>query len=222
MLEWLGIRDVSLYVTSCILLNLTPGQDTLYILGRTLSQGRRAGLMSVAGIIHGCLIHTLLSAAGLSAVLAAYPAAYWGVKLSGAAYLAYLGWQLLRSPPNQLPTGQLPSSQRDVSGPSQPESAGSIYRSGLVTNLLNPKVSLFFLAFLPQFLADGTQGRFVPFLVLGCIFATTGTIWCLILVWAASQISRRLRQNGATSLWGRRATGLLFLLLGVRLALTSR
>src|SRR5215831_17058152 len=167
-----GIHDLPLFVVSGILLNMTPGQDTLYIVGRTVSQGRRAGLLSVAGITSGCIVHSLAAAFGLSAILATSARAFTVVKLAGGAYLVYLGVKMLldRSASNGPAT--------DL----EPEGDMAIYRAGLLTNVLNPKVALFFLAFLPQFITAGTDTRVLAFLSLGGIFVFNGTLWCLVLV----------------------------------------
>jgi threonine/homoserine/homoserine lactone efflux protein len=168
-----GIHNYWLFIVSGLLLNITPGQDTLYIVGRSVSQGRRAGVLSVLGISTGCLGHTLAAAFGLSAVLAASSQAFMVVKFIGAAYLVYLGFQMVlsrASAPRQLTTGQ-------------PARGWMIYRQGILTNVLNPKVALFFLAFLPQFIESDSNTKVVAFLILGLTFIFNGTIWCMLVVW---------------------------------------
>ena len=206
-----GTQQLALFVVSGILLNLTPGQDTLYIVGRSISQGRRAGFLSVLGIVSGSVIHTLAAAFGLSALLATSAQAFVVVKLAGAAYLAYLGIRMLLERP--APPGT----------PAEfiPESPWAIYRAGLLTNVLNPKVALFFLAFLPQFVAPTAESRILSFLFLGGVFIFNGTLWCLVLVWGASAISRRLRQRRSSGLLLKRATGVIFVGLGARLAISK-
>ena len=203
-----GTQDLPLFLLSAVLLNITPGQDTLYILGRSISQGRRAGVLSVLGVITGCFVHTVAAALGLSAILATSASVFMAVKLVGAAYLVYLGIRMLLD---------------RAAGAGQPteythESAWAIYRAGLLTNILNPKVALFFLAFLPQFVDPSAGSKIVPFLFLGALFICTGTMWCLVLAWSASAVGRHLSEAG----WGasvlRRATGVLFVGLGVKLA----
>ena len=132
-----------MFVLSGILLNLTPGQDTVYIVGRSVSQGRRAGLLSVLGIVSGSVIHTVAAAFGLSAILATSAQAFVVVKLAGAAYLAYLGIKMLLERPTSV----------EAAAEFTPERDWAVYRAGLLTNVSNPKVALFFLAFLPQFVA---------------------------------------------------------------------
>ena len=206
-----GTEHLTLFVLSGILLNLTPGQDTLYIVGRSVSQGRRAGLLSVLGIVSGSVIHTFAAAFGLSAVLATSAQAFVVVKLTGAAYLAYLGIQMLLERPTSVGTAAEYTPERDW----------VVYRAGLLTNVLNPKVALFFLAFLPQFVAPTADSRVLSFLFLGGIFIFNGTLWCLVLVWGASAMSRRVRGRPSSGLLLKRATGAIFVGLGVRLAVSK-
>jgi threonine/homoserine/homoserine lactone efflux protein len=203
-----GTRHLAIFVVSGILLNLTPGQDTLYIVGRSVSQGRRAGLLSVLGIVSGSVIHTVAAALGLSAILATSAHAYVVVKLAGAVYLTYLGLKMLLERQTNVDTSAGFTSER----------RWAVYRAGLLTNVLNPKVALFFLAFLPQFVAPAAESRVLPFLFLGGVFIFNGTLWCLALVWGASAMSRRLRDHPSSGLLLKRATGALFVGLGARLA----
>jgi threonine/homoserine/homoserine lactone efflux protein len=203
-----GTEHFSLFVLSGILLNLTPGQDTLYIVGRSVSQGRRAGVLSVLGIVSGTIAHTVAAAFGLSAVLATSAQAFTVVRLAGAAYLVWLGLGMLFGTVKSEPATM----------PSAPANDFAIYRAGLLTNLLNPKVALFFLAFLPQFVSPSAPSRVLAFMFLGGMFVFTGTLWCLVLVWGASAMSRRLRERAAGGTLLKRATGAIFFGLGVRLA----
>ena len=206
-----GTQNLWLFVASGILLNLTPGQDTLYILGRSIAQGRRAGVLSVLGIVTGSFVHTVAAAFGLSAILATSARAFDFVKWMGAAYLTYLGIRMVlqRSDSTERPNDF------------DQESPWAIYRAGFLTNLLNPKVALFFMAFLPQFVAPSTDSRIGAFLFLGALFMTTGTVWCLVLAWFGSAMSGRLRNNPSFATGLRRATGALFVGLGVRLAVSK-
>jgi threonine/homoserine/homoserine lactone efflux protein len=204
-----GIHNYWLFIVSGLLLNITPGQDTLYIVGRSVSQGRRAGVLSVLGISTGCLVHTLAGAFGLSAVLAASSQAFMIVKFIGAAYLVYLGFQMIlsrASAPRQLTTGQ-------------PARGWMIYRQGILTNVLNPKVALFFLAFLPQFIESRSSTKVVAFLILGLTFIFNGTVWCMLVVLFSSAFSQRLRQGHSMESWLKRAAGALFIGLGLKIAL---
>ncbi|HEV2972357.1 MAG TPA: LysE family translocator [Pirellulales bacterium] len=207
----LGTQNFGLFLVSAILLNLTPGQDTFYILGRSIAQGRRAGLVSVLGIISGCLVHTIAASLGLSAILATSGTAFLMVKFVGAAYLVYLGARILFQNPNS--TTLTPEFGKTRSW--------AIYRAGLLTNLLNPKVALFFMSFLPQFVDPSAASKIGTFLFLGAVFICTGTIWCLVLAWSASAIGRRLRDCGSFAIWIRRVTGAVFVALGVKLAVSK-
>lgn len=206
-----GTEHLAIFVVSGLLLNLTPGQDTLYIVGRSVSQGRRAGVLSVMGIVSGAVVHTFFAAFGFSAILATSAQAFVVVKLCGAAYLTYLGVSLLLE--RQTIAREAASFSWDTDW--------SIYRAGLLTNLLNPKVALFFMAFLPQFVAPTSDSHVLSFLFLGGLFIFNGTLWCLVLVWAASAMSHRLRQHRSAGAILKRATGAMFVGLGVRLAMSK-
>lgn len=203
-----GTQHLALFIVSGLLLNLTPGQDTLYIVGRSVSQGRRAGLLSVMGIAAGTIVHTLAAAFGLSAILATSAKAFVAVKLLGGAYLVYLGVRML------LESARVTGHVKGFA----PDRPWVVFRSALLTNVLNPKVALFFLAFLPQFVSPSAESRMLALLVLGGIFVFNGTLWCLVLVWAASAMSRRLRERSTADLWLKRASGALFVGLGAKLA----
>src|SRR6202790_1188027 len=208
----LGIHDYWLFVAAGVFLNLTPGQDTLYILGSSIAYGRRIGLASALGVSTGCIVHTLAAAVGLSAILATSASAFIAVKLAGAAYLVYLGIRYLMAPARELA-----GTERAAPG-----HAWKAFRQGIVTNVLNPKVALFFLAFLPQFIDSATPSKMTAFLLLGLTFVMTGTIWCLMLAWFAAAFSARLRGNAAVSAILHRPVGSLFIFLGLRLAVAAR
>jgi RhtB (resistance to homoserine/threonine) family protein len=205
-----GIHDFGLFLATGILLNLTPGPDTAYILGRSIAQGRDAGIASALGITVGSIFHTCAAALGLSAILATSAFAFGAIKLLGGAYLVFLGIRMLLERRKQL---SLPSDFRR-------RTTAAAFRQGIFTNILNPKVALFFLAFLPQFIDPTSTTKVPAFLVLGLTFVITGTIWCLILAWFASSFSERLRGNQTIAQWLNRAVGSLFVFLGVRLAAT--
>jgi threonine/homoserine/homoserine lactone efflux protein len=207
-----GIHDFALFVTTGILLNLTPGPDTLYILGGSVAHGRRAGVASALGISLGSIFHTCAAALGLSAVLATSAWTFTFVKLAGAAYLIFLG---LRA---------LVEKQHELSMPAHFKGRGAVaaFRQGILTNILNPKVALFFLAFLPQFIDAAAPSKTIAFVVLGLTFVTTGTIWCLILAWFSSAFSARLRESPTLTAFLNRAVGSLFIFLGLRLAVAAR
>jgi threonine/homoserine/homoserine lactone efflux protein len=208
----LGIHDYWLFVLTGVLLNLTPGQDTFYILGRSVAEGTKSGIASALGIAVGSLVHTAMAALGLSAILATSASAFTVVKLLGAAYLVYLGVRMLRS-------SSLPEPPKNAIG--RAGVRGS-FRDGIVSNVLNPKVALFFLALMPQFIAPDSPAKVAAFIALGLTFVTTGTVWCLVLAVAAGRLrgyfTRHPRGWKALS----RASGGLFVLLGLRLAMTRQ
>ena len=205
-----GVEHYPLFVLSGVLLNVTPGQDTFYVVGQSVAQGREAGVVSALGIGTGTLIHTLLAALGLSAVLAASSLAFGIVKILGAAYLIWIGIGFLR--------GGGSEARIDPAG-SQAKKRLVLFRQGLLTNLLNPKVALFFLSFLPQFVSPRVDSAFPALLVLGLTFLTTGTIWCLVLALGSAWFRERIGRSFAGGLL-KRLAGLLFLGLGLRLALS--
>jgi threonine/homoserine/homoserine lactone efflux protein len=211
--EMLGVHDLPVFIVAGLVLNMTPGPDTFYILGRSLSQGRGAGIVSALAISTGCLFHTTAAALGLSALLAKSAFAFELVRYAGAAYLIYLGARMIF----------LRGAQSEDDAKVQPAaSLWAIYRQGVLTNVLNPKVALFFLAFLPQFIDPATQTRVAAFLLLGIIFTFNGTLWCIALAYFAAQLSGRLRTNRAAHVTLHRGTGVLFVGLGAKLAFSRR
>lgn len=207
-----GIHNFTLFLTTGILLNLMPGPDTAYIVGRSIAQGRRAGIASALGITLGSVCHTIAAALGLSAFLAASAFGFTIVKLIGGAYLIYLGMRMVLSRARDL---HLPSHFRS-------RETMAVFRQGIITNLLNPKVALFFLAFLPQFIDPASPMKIPAFITLGLTFVTTGTIWCLLVAWFASVFSERLRGSMTIANILNRTVGSLFVFLGLRLATSAR
>lgn len=206
----LGIHDYWLFVLTGVLLNLTPGQDTMFILGRSLTGGLRSGIASALGIGVGSMFHTLAAAAGLSALLAASPATFFTIRIAGALYLVYLGAKLVLTKSQQH--ADLPVSSAEEGN------AWSAFRQGILTNILNPKVALFFLALLPQFIQPDSASKALAFIALGITFVTTGTLWCLVLALGAARLRQFFRGNPRTRTIIDRVTGGLFIALGIRLA----
>lgn len=208
----LGIHHFGLFILSGVLLNLTPGADTLFILSKSLGQGRRVGIAAALGISAGTLVHTVAAALGLSAILATSAIAFLIVKLVGAAYLVYLGIKLLFA--RESPFA--------VHGETAGTSNAMAVRQGMLTNVTNPKVALFFLAFLPQFIDPASSSTVAAFLVLGLTFFLTGTIWCVTLAVAASSLHSLFAASPRSTTLLSRACGGLFIALGVRLAISER
>ena len=208
----LGIHDYWLFVATAVLLNLTPGQDTFYILGRSVAEGTRNGVASALGITIGSLLHTAMAALGLSAVLATSAQAFTVVKLLGAAYLIYLGVRMLTKA----------SSLELVTPRFRRAAALGAFREGVVTNVLNPKVALFFLALMPQFIDPGSATKVAAFIALGLTFVATGSVWCLILAISAGKLRRFFLRHPSGWQAVSRAAGGLFIVLGLRLAATRQ
>lgn len=217
-----GTRDLWLFILSGLLLNITPGPDTLYIIGRSSGQGVRAGAVAALGIGAGALVHIFAASLGLSALLAASATAFGIVKFIGALYLVYVGCSLLRAATTSAarPSATRPSAARPAVVPLR-----TVFLQGFLTNILNPKVALFFLSFLPQFVAADAASKPLALLFLGLIFDVNGTLWNLAVAWSSARLSLRLSRGAAWSrraafkTWFDRAVGGLFVVVGVRLML---
>lgn len=206
----LGIINYKLFIISSILLNLTPGADTIYILGKGISKGKKAAIISALGISVGCMVHTILAAFGLSVILSKSIIAFNIVKTVGAIYLIYLGIKSMKSKDFSLDK----ENKENIS-------SGKIFREGILTNVLNPKVALFFLSFMPQFISPNNSFGAIPFIILGSTFVFTGTIWCLILAISSSLMTKKLKEKPSFSKILNRVTGIIFVGLGLKL-LTSK
>jgi RhtB (resistance to homoserine/threonine) family protein len=205
-----GIENYFGFIAAGILLNITPGADTMYILTRSVAQGRRAGVVSVLGIATGLIVHIIGAACGLSILLKTSTSLFTLLKFAGAGYLVFLGFQMLRHKATVFEQPQ---------DPGEPMRLRRIYRQGVVTNVLNPKVALFFLSFLPQFVHPESAHSFMPFLILGSTFLITGTAWCLFLAYAASMMTAGLRRHSQAGKFLHKLSGLVFVGLGLQLAL---
>lgn len=204
-----GTHDLLLFVAAGLLLNITPGPDTLYIAGRSTAQGWRAGAAAALGVGAGCLIHTTAAAIGLSALLAASTEAFTVVKIVGAAYLAYVGMGLMLSS-GAARAGAEPRRQ-------PPLGLRKAFVQGCLTNALNPKVALFFLAFLPQFVNPDASSKALAFLLLGAIFNLTGTAWNLGVAVFTARLAQGFRRRDRWLAWFNRCVGAVFVYIGVRL-----
>lgn len=213
--SYFGISGLGLFCLTVLLLNATPGPDTAYIIGRSVAQGRSAGLMSALGITAGCLVHATLSAFGLTALLAASASAFLAIKLAGGAYLIYLGLRMLLKKPDHT---DMPSSSK-TAGDIRPHR--TIFLQALLTNILNPKVILFFLSFFPMFVQHDSPHKISAFLLLGVIFATMTLCWNSGTALLAGTLSRHASNNPHIKQWLERTVGAAFIALGVKLALTK-
>jgi threonine/homoserine/homoserine lactone efflux protein len=205
----LGIHHYWLFIATAIVLVITPGQDTFFILGRSLASGRAAGIAAALGITAGSIIHTCLAALGLSALLATSPYAFMAVKFAGAAYLVYVGVRALLARASGLPGADA----RDSA-----DGRAAAFRQGILSNLLNPKVALFFLALMPQFISAGSTHKVTAFLALGMTFVTLGIAWCLVLAVGAAKLRGAFLRRPSMALILNRIAGAMFIALGLRLA----
>ncbi|WP_137126521.1 LysE family translocator [Roseomonas sp. HF4] len=195
------------FLLACLILVVTPGPDMAFVLGQTLSGGARRGWAATAGVYAGVLVHIGLAAAGVAALVAAHPALFAALRLAGAAYLVHLGIQGLRAafrPAGAAPVAALATG------------LGAAFRQGLVTNLLNPKVGLFFLAFVPLFVDPARSAPWLQMLVLGPMLPLMAMPFYAVLIATAARVAGRVR-GGAAGRWLDGAAGALFLGLGLRL-----
>ncbi|MFP8967443.1 LysE family translocator [Pokkaliibacter sp. CJK22405] len=210
----LGIVSLPLFLGAVFVLNVTPGPDSAFIVGRSVSQGRMAGVLSALGINCGCTIHVMATAFGLSALLAASPSIFLGIKILGAMYLIYLGVMILR----QTLKARAASASNEPLPPSRPMSNRRLFTQGFITNLLNPKVILFFLSFFPQFVSAGSEHTTLAFLALGAIFIAMSLIWTVFLALVAGSLSKKVAGNDQLKRWVDRMVGMAFIGLGIKLA----
>jgi RhtB (resistance to homoserine/threonine) family protein len=209
-----GIVHFPFFVVAVFLLNVTPGPDTAYIVGRSVAQGRGAGLMSALGISAGCCVHTLACAFGLTALIAASAAAFTVVKIVGAIYLMYLGVRLIFTSPSKKGT----DGAQQASAPATPKPLRQLFIQGFWTNVLNPKVVLFFVSFFPQFVALESEHKTLAFLMLGAVFIAMSTVWNSFVAWIAGSVTQRLGGKPGVKKWLDRVVGSAFVGLGLKLA----
>jgi threonine/homoserine/homoserine lactone efflux protein len=203
------------FIAAGWLLNLTPGPDVLYIVSNALKSGVRAGIVAALGIVSGCFVHVLAAALGVGALLATSATAFTVLKWVGAVYLVWMGVKLLliRGGSTEWPV---------VAGPvAVVPDRWRVYRQGFLTNVLNPKVALFFLAFVPQFIAPGTEDKVAAFLLLGLLFNLNSLPINFGYAWLAGWASRRMGAVQRSRRWMDRAAGAMFIGFGLKLALSD-
>jgi threonine/homoserine/homoserine lactone efflux protein len=212
------LDQLLLFIAAGLLLNLTPGPDVLFIVSQSLRYGLRAGLVAALGVTVGCFVHIVGAAVGVSALMLASSTAFSVLKWLGAAYLVYVGVRMVFAS-RALPTAQ----GGDVAaiGNAGPGVLKTIFLRGFWTNALNPKVALFFLAFLPQFIAPSVQHKPLAFLLLGLLF-NFNALW-VNLGWAVAAVwlARKAAGLQARMHWLDRVAGALFIAFGLRLAFTD-
>ncbi|MCP1372559.1 LysE family translocator [Dyella lutea] len=207
----IDIQHYGAFLVACIALNLTPGLDTFYILARSGREGHTVGLGAALGINAGCVVHTLAAVLGLSAILMTSAVAFSILKYLGAAYLVWIGLRMLLA-------------RQTARSPTETRGRGFVaaFRQGMLTNVLNPKVALFYLAFLPQFIVPHATRPQLGLLLLGLSFIATGLTWTLVLAMMGSRIHRLLLQRPRIGTWMDRVCGGVLLGFGLRLALQRR
>ena len=215
----MALDQLLLFMAAGVLLNLTPGPDVLYIVTHALRRGVRAGMVAALGITAGCFVHIFAAAVGVSALMAASATAFTILKWAGAAYLVYVGLRLLLA--KSASAMQLGASDADSTGAMGQNGLRIIFLRGFWTNALNPKVALFFLAFVPQFIAPGVENKPLAFLLLGLLFNFNG-LW-VNLGWAvaAAWLARRAGVVQKGMHWLDRVAGAMFVGFGIKLALTA-
>ncbi len=199
-----------LFVAGSVLLVVSPGPDMAYLLARCVAQGRKAGIVAALGFNAGGYFHLAAALLGLSAMLAASPRAFTAVKWLGAAYLIYLGVRALFS---RRPEALFPADD------DSPRRLRVVFRQAFLSDVLNPKVGVFFLAFLPQFVDPG-EGRTRQLVLLGITVCMIALLINVPLVFVASRVSERLRRSGGTAHWLTRLMGAVFIAIGLQVALT--
>lgn len=228
-----GVDHLGLFIVAGVLLNLTPGPDVLYIVTHSLKSGWRTGAVAALGITAGCFVHIAAAALGLSALMEASGTAFSVLKWLGAAYLVYVGWTMLGMPvPGRTkPAGghaarrwvaiDLIASSAMTTAAAGQNDLKNVFVKGFWTNVLNPKVALFFLAFLPQFIAPGATDKTLAFVLLGLIFNFNGLGVNLAYAALGAAVSQRFAALRRGRVWLERLAGAVFIGFGLKLALTD-
>jgi len=207
-----GILNFELFLLATLVFIITPGMDTIFVLNKSINQGRSAGIYSALGVNAGILVHTLFASLGLSVIIAQSAIAFSLVKYLGAAYLIYLGVRSLLSKEKSFDLQNI--SSVSVSG-------WDNFKSGLITNVLNPKVALFFLSFFPQFVQKEAIGSALPFVLLGSTYAVLGLIYYCILAISMNLFSNRIKGNNRIRGVMNKFSGIVFILMGIKVAFTK-
>ena len=211
----LDIVHFPLFAASAFALSVTPGPDLAYVVGQSLAGGRRAGVISAAGVATGSCTHTVASALGLTALLAASPLLFTIVKFLGAAYLVWLGLKMI--------IGSLQrKTNHDAVAPVPTANTRSLLLRGFLTTITNPKVLLFFIAFFPQFVSVGGDYQVESFLMLGLAYALIGFVCDATFAWLAGSAAGAVSRNEQIRIWIDRVVGTAFIALGLRIWLTKR
>lgn len=207
----MDIHIILYFTAASILLTLAPGPDILFVAAQSVSNGRKAGIVTALGLCTGVLAHTFAAAVGISALLYNSGLLFQLVKYAGAAYLLYLAWQALREGSGALSLERVPR-----------QSAGALYRRGILMNVLNPKVSLFFLALLPQFVTPGGSSPALQMMVLGVVFMVQAIVVFSLVSMGAGLVGSKLRARTGTTRWINKAKALLYAVIGLRLMFAEK
>ncbi len=203
---------LAIFLVAALALNISPGPDMFYVISRSLEHGRRAGIVSALGIGAGTLVHTFVAAIGLSALLLSLPIAYELIRYAGAAYLAYLGIRMLLARGSNGATAETRASTNNLS-------LRGLFRQGATTNILNPKVALFFLAFLPQFVDQSKGAVALQVIFLGLLFDTSGTSVNVIVATLAGRASDSLKNRSGFRRFQKLLPATILIGLGLLVAL---
>ncbi len=200
------IVSFQLFLITVLIICITPGIDMMFILNRSISQGRDAGIYSALGVSVGAVVHTVLSGLGLSVILQTSVVLFTIIKIVGAVYLIYLGIQMFISKQSSI------SIKKTVY-----QSRRKLFVQGVITNVTNPKVALFFISFIPQFISVDNQYGPIPFLILGSIFSVMGAITSFIIAIFSSSLTTKLRENIVAEKIINKISGAVFVILGISL-----
>jgi threonine/homoserine/homoserine lactone efflux protein len=206
-----NFQNLYLFFIASLLLNLTPGNDMLYVASRSISQGIRAGITSAAGIFVGCFVHITAAVLGLSIIISRSVHLFQLIKFTGAAYLVYLGVKAILSKPDIDTSNEKPSKPN----------YWKLFKQGILTNALNPKVAVFFLSFLPQFINPSSTFFKLQLFALGIWFAVQGTLVLIIVACILGKSKDFFRNNPKVWRIQEKITGFILIGLSVKIALTS-
>lgn len=206
----MGVHDLWLFLVAGFLLNITPGPDMALIIARSSQFGVRAGVAAALGVGAGAFVHIAAATVGLSALIMTSAALFNALKWMGTIYLIYIGIQIVRSAGRPDKAGAAEEKDRSLT-------AAQIFFQGFLTNALNPKVAIFFIAFLPQFVDPDAPSKFLAFSFLGLLFTFTGTLWNVAVAWFSGSLVHGLKR-GRLQVWMERSIGALFIAVGLRLA----
>lgn len=209
----LGIENLGAFILTAIVLVVTPGIDTIMVLTRSISKGKMAGLYSALGVSLGMVIHTCAATFGLSQILSQSAIAFGIIKYLGAAYLVYIGYKSFINKDTQLEIKPAEIKNTEMK---------NMFFTAFLSDVLNPKIALFFLAFLPQFVNSAEIKNPVPYLLLGLILFIITLLWCVFLALSGSRITMLFNKHKKAETWMNKASGIIFILLGLKVALAEK